>query len=248
MPGSRASSCCRSLWARACAQPVGSIVLASALTGCVVGDGGNGGDFGGAGLSSVEPMRATDWGNGGPEGDDGEWDASTGASTDDGSDDGIPAEPVDAAESEDGSDDAAEGDDGWDESTGGDPGDATTGAGPVPEEDDDPPPPPPPPPEPQPTTGMYEHCHADQLNCDQDLTCLSTAISGVPDGFCSAPACSNPAVDCEPAPAGVGATPACGTLSDGNSYCRLACTAGTCPQGMVCANSDWNGSTLASCV
>ncbi|MEM6996636.1 MAG: hypothetical protein AAF721_39395 [Myxococcota bacterium] len=102
--------------------------------------------------------------------------------------------------------------------------------------------------EPQPADGMWAHCDIDAPDCANGLTCLTTTVNGVLDGYCSATPCSNPSLECDPAPAGATATPQCGTLEDGNPYCRLDCAVGSCPAGMLCTSNMWDGVTEATCV
>jgi hypothetical protein len=82
--------------------------------------------------------------------------------------------------------------------------------------------------------------------CQTDTDCLSGAcvvvsIAGeIQGGYCSAPDCSNPIVDCSPPPVG-NATPVCIGIMDQamppnvHSVCALDCTGGAvCPPGLEC--------------
>jgi hypothetical protein len=90
----------------------------------------------------------------------------------------------------------------------------------------------------QPADGMYSMCTVPEDCGNLPVFCVTDADAT--DGFCSETGCTNPAVDCDPAPGGT-ATPACvGPFDiDGNNEmgCALDCTGGlVCPAGMVCMN------------
>ena len=102
-------------------------------------------------------------------------------------------------------------------------------------------------PDPQPQSGQYSHCSEGASDCGNGLACLMVTIGGTLDGYCSVDNCEDPGADCDPAPPGATATPACGTLSNGASYCLLDCAVGTCPDGMICHTSNWDGEILSAC-
>ena len=82
----------------------------------------------------------------------------------------------------------------------------------------------------QPANGMWAPCVMDDFaNCGAADTCVHLGA----DGFCTVQGCTNPAVDCDPAPAGTSVTPICADAVS-TAVCALDCTAGSCPNGMAC--------------
>lgn len=82
----------------------------------------------------------------------------------------------------------------------------------------------------QPANGMWASCVMDDFaNCGAADTCVHLGA----DGFCTVQGCTNPAVDCDPAPAGTSVTPICADAVS-TAVCALDCTAGSCPNGMAC--------------
>lgn len=74
--------------------------------------------------------------------------------------------------------------------------------------------------------------------------CISDPVTRV--GFCTAPGCSDPMLDCDPAPAGT-ASPTC--IDDGvDVFCALDCSAGTCPDGMTCSRITVMGAFREICL
>lgn len=93
----------------------------------------------------------------------------------------------------------------------------------------------------QPDMGMYAPCTVgDECGFLPNL-CITISDAGgvVIDGFCSAVACTNAAVDCDPSPGGT-AVPVCVSIVVNDlpdTACALDCAGGaTCPIGMTCYN------------
>jgi hypothetical protein len=105
---------------------------------------------------------------------------------------------------------------------------------------------------------MYSPCDNDPSECSGDVpaangTCLqivsetgpacvldtdcavgqvcnnNSQCADILDAYCSINDCSNPALDCEPAP---GSAPVICL----QTFCALDCTSATCPTGMTCYN------------
>jgi hypothetical protein len=145
-------------------------------------------------------------------------DAASQESSSDGDDgESSTATPVDEPASTDDGDDAAG------TSTGPDPG-ADADAGEMPGG--------------QPAEGMYAACTV-PADCVGVTLCVTIVDPmQVPiGGFCTSPACTNAAVDCDAAPGGT-ATPMCLPLTVNDmpdAACALDCSSGkTCPLGMEC--------------
>lgn len=97
----------------------------------------------------------------------------------------------------------------------------------------------------QPVNGMWAPCVMDDFaNCGAADTCVHLGA----DGFCSVQGCSNPAVDCDPAPAGTSVTPICADAVS-TAVCALDCTGASCPNGMECTTVSINeGPEYSICV
>jgi hypothetical protein len=68
----------------------------------------------------------------------------------------------------------------------------------------------------------------DGTDCAAGEGCFDSSCGAVDDAFCTNTNCSNPALDCDPAPGD--APPICVN----SSWCALDCTTETCPTGMTC--------------
>lgn len=91
----------------------------------------------------------------------------------------------------------------------------------------------------QPADGMYSPC-LQAAECAPLSLCIQSVDADMNpiDGFCSATGCSNPAMDCDPAPGGT-AVPVCVPITVNNMAqmaCALNCQALMCPTGMMCVN------------
>ena len=88
----------------------------------------------------------------------------------------------------------------------------------------------------QPTMGMYAHCvEGDFSKCAPANACVYLGD----DGFCTVQGCGNPAVDCDPAPAGTLVTPIC-VDAVSTALCALDCSSSACPPGMLCTTMSIN--------
>jgi len=91
----------------------------------------------------------------------------------------------------------------------------------------------------QPADGMYSPC-LQAAECAPLSLCIQSVDADMNpiDGFCSATGCSNPAMDCDPAPGGT-ATPVCVPITVNamaQMACALNCQGLVCPTGMMCLN------------
>jgi len=190
-------------------------LLALLGLGCAVGDeGGNPFD---AHDSAPPSLTAADNPDANDAGDDDA--APDGSSSDEDDGESSTAAPGDEPAS------TADGDDPEGTSTGLDPSaDSDADAGEVPGG--------------QPAEGMYAACTV-PADCVGVTLCVTIVDPmQVPlGGFCTSPACTNAAVDCDAAPGGT-ATPMCLPLTVNDmpdAACALDCSGGkTCPAGMEC--------------
>lgn len=201
---------------RGIAFAIATITTATLATGCAQGESDQGlSTFGSPAFSSQGPADApgdaTDASGGGSEGSD----EGTG-SDEGGSDDGQATSDAGEGTTGDGmepppADDGAE------------PATTDDGMEPPPADDGV-----------QPATGMYANCTEDDfVNCNAADGCMTVSAATGDVGFCTAVACSNPAVDCDPAPAGTSVTPTCIPIGE-QVVCALDCSVAACPAPMQC--------------
>lgn len=92
----------------------------------------------------------------------------------------------------------------------------------------------------QPADGMYSMC-LQGMDCgNMPNLCIQSVDADMNpiDGFCSTTGCSNPAMDCDPAPGGT-AVPVCVPITVNamaQMACALNCQGLVCPTGMMCVN------------
>ncbi len=209
-----------------------ALSVVAVLTACSAGDGGGGsfGSFGGPGGSPAngpaDNPNAMDGGSGSTGTDEGaESDSSDGSTSDSGGAVGTTGETGMASAAMDESTDGGAG-----SSDGGSSGAMDDGMGN---------------PGSQPANGMWAHCIEDDFtNCGAADTCIFLDN----DGFCSVQGCTNPAIDCDPAPAGTAVTPICADAVS-PAVCALDCSTAACPAGMVCTAVSINmGADVNICV
>lgn len=98
----------------------------------------------------------------------------------------------------------------------------------------------------QPGTGVYSDCTDGLSSCTADGFGVTNPDSG--NCYCTAPCVTD--LDCPSAPCS--AVPVCfpATVNGGDPYpyCALDCSAGDCPNGMLCHSGDFNGSTVSHCI